>query len=49
MARNKPGIQLMTLKKEFTTHQSKENWESILSSHDVNSKFNTFLNIFRTF
>jgi hypothetical protein len=26
MVRNKPDIQIMTLKEEFTTHGSKENW-----------------------
>jgi hypothetical protein len=32
--------------KEFITHLSNENWDSVLNSHDVGSKFNTFLNIF---
>jgi hypothetical protein len=32
--------------KEFITHLSNENWDSISNSHDVDSKFNTFLNIF---
>jgi hypothetical protein len=25
---------------EFTTHLSNENWESVFSCHDINSKFN---------
>jgi hypothetical protein len=32
--------------KEFITHLSNENWDSVSNSHDVDSKFNTFLNIF---
>jgi hypothetical protein len=36
--------------KECITHLIDENWDSVLNSHDVNLKFNTFLNIFlRTF
>lgn len=31
--------------KAFTTHLTNENWESVLSNHDIVSKFNTFLNI----
>jgi HSP90 family molecular chaperone len=31
---------------EFVIHVSNENWVSVLNSHDVDSKFNTFLNIF---
>jgi hypothetical protein len=32
--------------KEFITHLSNESWDSVSNSHDVDSKFNTFLNIF---
>jgi hypothetical protein len=32
--------------KEFITHLINENWDSVLNSNDVDSKFNTFLNIF---
>jgi hypothetical protein len=32
--------------KEFKTHLSNENWDSLLSSHDIDTKFNTFLNTF---
>jgi hypothetical protein len=32
--------------KEFITHLSNENWDSVLNGHDIDSKFNTFLNIF---
>jgi hypothetical protein len=32
--------------KEFITHLYNENWDSVSNSHDVDSKFNTFLNIF---
>jgi hypothetical protein len=35
--------------KEFITHLSNENWDSVLNSLDVDSKFNTFLNIFLNF
>jgi hypothetical protein len=31
--------------KEFITHLSNENLDSVLNSHDVGLKFNTFLNI----
>jgi hypothetical protein len=31
---------------EFITHLSNENWDSVLNSHDIDSKFNTLLNIF---
>jgi hypothetical protein len=32
--------------KEFITHLSNKNWNSVSNSNDVNSKFNTFINIF---
>jgi hypothetical protein len=32
--------------KEFITYLRNENWGSVLNSHDADSKFNTFLNIF---
>jgi hypothetical protein len=31
---------------EFITHLSNENWDSVLNSHDVDTKLNTVLNIF---
>jgi hypothetical protein len=35
--------------KEFTTCLSNENWESVLSKHEAFWKYNTFLNILRTY
>jgi hypothetical protein len=34
---------------EFITHLNNESWDSVSNSHDVDSKFNTFLNILSSF